>query len=247
MIRGLTDGAAPLATLEEETRRRIYLLVRARRAGVSRDEVATALGISRKLAAFHLEKLLAAGLLTARYARPPGRSGRGAGRTAKFYSLSDVEIEISLPERRYDLAGTLLVDAIQSEAPGESARDATLRVARERGVAMGSEVRNERRLRRPGPERTLAAAENVLGRHGFEPYREEPSVVALRNCPFHSLAKRAPELVCEMNRSFLEGVIRGMGNQSVEAVLSCKPGDCCVTLRAPGASPSAASERATSE
>ncbi|MGH2793402.1 MAG: hypothetical protein ACRDKG_03760 [Actinomycetota bacterium] len=146
-----------------------------------------------------------------------------------------MEIEFSLPERRYDLAGSLLVDAIQSETPGESARDATMRVAHERGAALGSEVRDARRLRRPGPERTLSVAEDVLANHGFEPYRQEPTAVALRNCPFHSLAERAPDLVCEMNRSFLDGMLRGMGNESVEAVLACKPGDCCVTLRAPGA------------
>ena len=235
VIRGLSKGADPLAVLGEETRRRVYLLVRESRTGISRDDVATALGISRKLAAFHLEKLLKAGLVNASYARPSGRSGRGAGRTAKFYSPSDVEIEVSVPERRYDLMGSLLVDAVLEAEPGEPAQEAALRVAREKGNVFGSKIRTSRSLRKPGPERTLAVAEDVLADNGFEPYREERTVVALRNCPFHSLARRAPDLVCALNRSFLDGVLRGMGNESVEAVLACKPGDCCVTLRAPGA------------
>lgn len=232
-MKGRLYGAGPLAALGEEMRRRVYLLVRSRREPLSRDEVGAALGISRKLAAFHLEKLLKAGLLRAHYARPPGRSGRGAGRTAKFYAPSEVEIEVSIPERRYDLVGSLLVEAVQAERPDESTRDAALRVARQRGAELGERVRSEMALRRPGPERTLAVAEEVLSREGFEPYRDEPGLVALRNCPFHSLAQRAPDLVCAMNRSFLEGVLRGMGNKSVEAVPERKPGDCCVTLRAP--------------
>lgn len=115
MIRGLPADTSPLATLEEGTRRRVYLLVR--HEAVSGNEVAKALGISRKLAAFYLEKLLKAGLLVARRARPPGRSGPGVGRTAKYYFDSGVETQISLAVRRYDLAGLLLVDAIQSEPP----------------------------------------------------------------------------------------------------------------------------------
>jgi len=235
VIRGVSQAADSIAVLGEETRRRVYLLVRARRTGISREETAVALGISPKLAAFHLEKLLKAGLVKASYARPAGRAGRGAGRTAKFYSPSDVEIEVSLPERRYDRMASILVDAVLEARPGESAHEAALRVAHDKGTELGSEVRSSRSLRKPGPERTLAVAEDVLAENGFEPYREEPAVVALRNCPFHSLAQRAPDLVCELNRSFLDGVLRGMGNESVEAVLACKPGDCCVTLRAPAA------------
>ena len=39
-----------------------------------------------------------------RFQRLTGRSGPGAGRTAKLYRRSDTEIGVSLPERRYDLA-----------------------------------------------------------------------------------------------------------------------------------------------
>lgn len=192
-------------------------------------------GISRRLAAFHLDKLLAKGLLKAHYARPPGRSGPGAGRSAKFYEPSDLEVGVSIPGRRYDLAGSLLARALKTQSPGEPPTRAACRVAREKGVEVGEHVRRENRLRPPGPERALSIAEKVLEDLGFEPYRDEPGVVALRNCPFHALAQEAPELVCEMNRSFIDGMLRGMGNENVQAVLACKPGDCCVSLRAPGA------------
>lgn len=230
-----TSGITRAALLADDLRRKIYEFVRDAGRPVTRDEVAQASGISWRLAAFHLEKLLERALLKSHYARPAGRAGPGAGRSAKYYELSGGQIDISIPERRYDLAGQLLVEAIQTEAPGELARETALRVAAQRGGELGEETRRQRRLRRPGPERTLAVAEEVLEEYGYEPYRDDRRVVALRNCPFRDLARLAPDLVCEMNRSFLEGLVRGMGNDSVEAVLTRKPGDCCVTLRAPGA------------
>ena len=229
------SGIAKAAVLADEQRRAIYAFVRSARAPVTREDVAQANGISWRLAAFHLEKLLGHGLLKSHYARPPERGGPGAGRSAKYYEPSEMQIEVAIPDRRYDFVGRLLVEAIQSEKPGEAAHHSVMRVATQRGREVGEVVRKRKKLRRPGPERTLAVLEDLLGEYGFEPYRDDPRVVGLRNCPFHSLAKLAPDLVCEMNRSFLEGVLRGMDNDTVESVLACRPGDCCVTLRAPGA------------
>ena len=228
-------GIRGVAALDEPLRRRIFELVRRAGRALTRDEVAAELGISRKLAAFHLDKLLARGLLKTHYARPPGRSGPGAGRSAKYYEPSGVELDVTIPERRYDLAGTLLVEAVASEQPGERAQDAAFRVARKRGLALGEDVRRAKKLRPPGPERTLAVAQEVLEEHGYEPYRDTNGVLALRNCPFHSLAQKSRDLICNMNQAFIDGLLRGLGNESVDAVLECKPGDCCVTLRAPSA------------
>lgn len=222
-----------LALLEDELRRRIYQYLRRAGRPVTREEVADETGISRRLAAFHLEKLLEEGLLESHYARPPGRGGPGAGRSAKYYEPSDVELSVSVPERHYDLAGALLVDAIRTETAKETAQEATLRVSAAKGREVGEATRRDRRLGRPGPERTLSVAQDVLERYGYEPYREAKTTVALRNCPFHTLAQQAPDLVCSMNRAFLDGMLRGMGNESVQAVLECKEGDCCVTLHAP--------------
>jgi predicted ArsR family transcriptional regulator len=224
------DTIRPLATLEDPLRHRIYLFVRGAGRSVSREDVADALGISRKLAAFHLDKLLDRGLLRAHYARPPGRSGPGAGRTSKMYEPSVMEVDVSIPERRYGLLGELLVDAIEGESRGEVARDAAARVARARGNAIGAEAREAQDLGRPGPERTLTTALGVLESFGFEPYREGQRV-RVRNCPFRALAQRAPDLVCEMSRSFIEGIVRGLGNTSVESVIERRPDECCVELR----------------
>ncbi len=118
------EAAAAVAALADELRGPIYAFVRAQARPVSRDEVAAHMGISRGLAAFHLDKLIDAGWLTASYARPPGRSGRGAGRTSKYYQPSDVRLELSVPARRYDVVGRILIAALQAAAEGESPQDA---------------------------------------------------------------------------------------------------------------------------
>src|ERR1041385_854041 len=97
----VTNGVERVATLGEPIRRRVFEAVRRAGRPVSREDVAAETGISRKLAAFHLDKLLERGLLTSHFARPPGRSGPGAGRSAKYYEPSDVQVEVSIPPRRY--------------------------------------------------------------------------------------------------------------------------------------------------
>jgi predicted ArsR family transcriptional regulator len=226
----LDRSGAALALLGDDLRRRIYRVIRAAPQPVTREEVAAATEISRKLAAFHLDRMVEVGLLTASYARPAGRGGPGAGRTAKHYRTSELQVEVSLPERHYDLVGSLLVEAITDPQPGEGPGEAAIRVSKERGMEVGRQARRTRGLRSAGPEGGLALAEEVLSEYGYEPYRTDAKTVALRNCPFHSLAKQSQELVCSMNRSLVEGVAQGLGSRTLEARLECVPGDCCVTL-----------------
>jgi predicted ArsR family transcriptional regulator len=231
-MKRLANDIGHLSVLRDELRRRIYLYVREQTGPVTREDVARALGLSRKLAAFHLDKLAEEGLLSYEYKRPPGRSGPGAGRPAKQYRPSDTELEVSVPQRRYDLLGRLLVDAVQSEAPGDKPRLHAFDTARKAGLRLGERVRQDRGLRPPGPDRTLAVAAEVLSDHGFEPSRVgDELILILRNCPFHALSRYAPELVCCMNQAFIDGLIHGLGNKNVDAALEPKPGQCCVTLR----------------
>jgi predicted ArsR family transcriptional regulator len=229
----LGDAAGSLGALQDEVRRKLYLFVRGARRPVGRDEAAEAAGISRKLAAFHLDKLVNKGLLEAHYARLPGRSGPGAGRSSKLYQPSDIEVDASIPERRYDFVGDILVDALNTRSPDESPVDAARRAARETGTHLGQEVKAKLSLRPPGAERALSVACEVLEDHGYEPFREGHDSVALSNCPFHALQQRSPELICGVNQAFIDGMLRGLGNSNVEAVLDPQPGRCCVVLQAP--------------
>lgn len=227
----LDSGTKSLAVLNEDLRRRIFLFVRGQSQPVSREETAAELGISRKLAAFHLDKLSDAGLLDHHFARPEGRSGPGAGRPAKLYRPSNMVIEISVPQRQYELAGRLLLQGIQGQPTGASAREEACRAAMREGERLGAQIRRDQGLRPPGAERTLSIALQVLSEHGFEPVRTSPDELVLRNCPFQALSKQDPEVICGMNLQFIKGLLSGLRSTSSEAALEPEPGHCCVKLR----------------
>jgi predicted transcriptional regulator len=66
-----------VAALEDDLRHGMYEFIRTARHPVTREQAAEAVGISRKLAAFHLDKLVAAGLLRSDYEPVGGlRKGR---------------------------------------------------------------------------------------------------------------------------------------------------------------------------
>src|SRR5215212_2376002 len=109
-----------VAALAEPTRRRLYDTVVRSPHPLSRDDVAGATGVPRPTTAFHLDRLVADGLLDVHYERRSGRTGPGAGRPAKLYRRAEAAVSVSLPERRYDLAGELLAAAmVEAEQSGE--------------------------------------------------------------------------------------------------------------------------------
>jgi predicted ArsR family transcriptional regulator len=52
----------------------------------------------------------------------------------------------------------------------------------------------------------------------------------LRNCPFASLAGKAPQLVCGINHAFLSGFLDTLQASTLTAVLTSRAGSCCVEL-----------------
>ncbi|CAL9278022.1 hypothetical protein SUDANB5_06553 [Streptomyces sp. SudanB5_2050] len=221
-----TDVSA-VAALDEPTRRRLYDHVVRQPAPVSRDEAASALGLARQTAAFHLDRLADESLLDVVYERRSGRTGPGAGRPAKLYKRSAKQVAVSLPERHYELAGRLLAQALEeSEATGEPVREVLHRKARELGVRLA------------GRTRTDVFA--LLEENGFEP-RHEGDAVVLGNCPFHALARDHTRTVCGMNLHLLGGVLEGLGDTGLRPRLAPAPDHCCVRLEPASAAPAPAS------
>lgn len=223
------DDLAAVGALQDSVRRSLYRYVAAQQGEVSRDEAASGVGIQRQLAAFHLDKLVEAGLLDTSYRRLSGRTGPGAGRPAKLYRRSPGERLLSLPPRKYDLAADLLADAVE-EAEDRPARVALGEVAQRFGRRLGQEIRS-RLGPRASRERRLAALAESLDGYGYEPRREGRSV-RLSNCPFHALAESHRELVCGMNLSLVQGVVDGMEAADLRSCLDPRPGECCVTVSA---------------
>ncbi|MGV9721209.1 helix-turn-helix transcriptional regulator [Nocardia beijingensis] len=227
----MTSDAAigAVAALDDELRRGMYRYIRGARRPVTRDEAAAHVGISRKLAAFHLDKLVDAGLLRARYEQVGGV--RRVGRAPKVYEPADTDVQVSIPERRHQVLAEILTDAVLAESPGETSREAAIRVARDRGAEHGQALRRELRPGRLGAERALTLLHSTLTDQGFEPSREGSGCLRLRNCPFHPLAAKAPDLVCGINHAYLRGFLDGLETDSVTALLAPAAGECCVELR----------------
>src|SRR6266480_2229583 len=221
---------ASLSSLDDPLRRRLYEVVTSQPGPVSRDGAASAAGIGRALAVYHLDKLVESGLLTASYQRPPGRSGPGAGRPAKVYARADREFAVTVPPREYELAAQLLVQAVEAD-PSDRSRAALAEAARRLGTELGSTFR-------PSPGEKDAAGRDADGRHvkgvltqqGYEPCGGDDGVIRLRNCPFHQLTKRHREVVCGMNLALVEGLVDGLGADGLRPVLDPQPGHCCVAI-----------------
>jgi predicted ArsR family transcriptional regulator len=205
----LDSGLAALSALTDGVRRAAYRAVLA--AGtVGRDEVAEALGVGRTLAAFHLDKLVAAGLLEVSYARRTGRTGPGAGRPAKLYRASTAEHTVSVPPRDYRTAAELLAESVERSGADTALFD----VAREHG-----------RRTPPGSD-----VHDLLTAHGYLP-EDTPDGIQLRNCPFHRLAEQFPPLICGMNLAMISGLLDGAGAAADwRARMDAAPGRCCVVL-----------------
>lgn len=221
-----------MAVLSEPRRREVYEFVAAHDDPVTRDDVAQGMSIERALAAFHLDKLADAGLLEVSFGRPAGRTGGpGAGRPSKLYVVSDAEVDISVPRRRYDIAGRILAKAValSSSRRSKSASDTAIAVAWEEGRLLGEAHATPGRTT---TQRALSSLEETLAAVGYQPAVEGTSV-RLRNCPFHTLTEVAPRLVCDVNESFIAGVVAGLGGEDVAEADLCGPtdGDCCVVVR----------------
>jgi predicted ArsR family transcriptional regulator len=227
------EGAGPVETIRavavlgDDSRRRMFEF--SRRAGrpITRDEAAAEVGISRKLAAFHLEKLVEAGLLRAHYERAGGI--RKVGRAPKVYEPVDADLRLAIPPRQPDLLAEILLDGV---AGHDDALESALQAAYRRGEQVGAEERARSRPGRLSAERALTLSEATLTGAGFEPSRPLPGCIRLRSCPFHPLARSQPDVVCGINHAFISGVLAGLRATTIRAVLDPDGGECCVTINA---------------
>lgn len=224
------EPATVLGALHDPVRARLYRFVRRQDHAVTREQAAEAVGISRKLAAFHLDKLVAAGLLAAGDVAQGRR--RVPGRAPKLYTPARGEWHLSVPPRRYPLLAEILVDAVRGM--GEQGRSAARRAAVGAGRGIGQEALAGRRLGRLGTERALALAAEVLDEAGYEP-RRGPESISLGNCPFAQLASGSPDLVCALNRDLISGLLEGLNaSPPLDALLVDGGPGCCVEVCARG-------------
>ncbi|HEX6947719.1 MAG TPA: helix-turn-helix domain-containing protein [Acidimicrobiia bacterium] len=197
-----------LSSLAEPVRQALYDYVASSDDAVSRDDAAAAVQVSRQVAAHHLDRLAADGLLEVEFRRLTGKTGPGAGRPAKLYRRSEQDHQVSIPPRRYVLAAQILLDAVRF---GDLPRETLVEAARRTGREIGREG--------------LAQA---LEETGYEPVTTNGEI-RFRNCPFHALREQDQETTCCLNVALVEGMVEGSGTDA-DARFAPEDGYCCVRL-----------------
>ena len=194
---------------------RLYLYVARARGPVGRDRRPPgSTGSPAHTAKFHLDKLVEEGLLDTDFRRLAGRRGRGPVGRRSCTDEQRARWTVSLPERRYELAGELLAAAIEATtAQGWTGQRAT--PWRQAGRATRTAVG------RDGARRDLC---DVLAAHGYEPHLEDGDLRHPANCPFHALAREHTALVCGMNLHLLAGPARGARMLGVHRRPGAEPG-----------------------
>jgi len=215
------DDYAAVAALADPLRRRLYRYVVAQADAVGREQAAEGAGVPLHTARFHLEKLVDEGLLETEYRRLSGRAGPGAGRPAKLYRRTATEVSVQLPERSYDLIGSVLAGAVARSLAGEPLESALTREARDRGHTSG--------VAYDGSGSDLERTAGLLADEGFEPSVDD-GILSMHNCPFDVLAREQPALVCGVSLDYVEGALEGLGCRRLETRLEPAPDRCCVRV-----------------
>ena len=202
------------AALQDPVRSNLLHLVGAAAQPVTRDAAAVALDLPRSTVVFHLDRMVEAGLLAVTYERVNGRTGPGSGRPAKMYTRTPGELNVSIPERHYDMIGDLLATALENTDGATSALDALRAAATVAGRTAG---------RRAG---TMI---DLLDQAGYEPSSTDHGT-DLANCPFHRLALRHTEVVCAANHAFLCAAAEEVGSDPAKVILDPTGEGCCVRI-----------------
>lgn len=214
-----TDQLSAIAAISDPQRRALFEFVSRSESPVSRDAAAEGLQIPRSTAAFHLDRLVQEGVLEIEFKRLSGKTGPGAGRPSKLYRRSVGEISVSIPPRRYDLAGNIMAEAIdESDRTGEPVRTVLATISAKTGHEIGA---------------AAGSLDAALDSCGYEPRDDGNGGMVLTNCPFDKLAAKHSDIICGANVALLQGVADGASEteRTVEFVTPAN-GCCCVRVSA---------------
>jgi predicted ArsR family transcriptional regulator len=196
-----------LGGIAQRELREIVLFARSRSRPVTADDVAARFHVHRSVARSRLDRLAEAGLLAVGFERRTGRSGPGAGRPAKIYSVPPETAALEFPDRHYDRLLGHLVDAVPEADLARAGAEFAHDLAPEQAV----------------PSDPRAAAERacaILGGLGFQAVVEDVTerrvTITTPTCPMRPLVVANPQAAA---------VDRGMWAELTGA-RSCETCDC---------------------
>lgn len=203
------------SALGDPTRRAVYISIRESSEPLTSGDIASAFHIHPNVARHHLDKLAADGYLDIVHRRPSGRSGPGAGRPAKYYSVSSKQIDVHFPAHRHDILSEMLVRIIERIAP-ENVREVAEQVGVEVGRELATEIGSPDDSGYEGAVRSVVRAMTGIG------FGVSSDVAGQRllmsHCPFGETAASHPDVVCSLDRGMVIGLM-GSLEHACEPVL----------------------------
>lgn len=243
------DRLAVFRALGDPTRYAIYRLLASSPEPRSTAELSAALNLHPNTLRPHLERLREAGLLTVECSsrgsvgRPPHRYRpadamplAGGGPNALLADLA-VEVACALGAAEGRCPG---VEAVASGIGRERGREVGVRQA---GAGAGGRENGVRAREGSGggAARCVEVLAAGLAELGFESESGAPSpeadrragragrvvTVSFTRCPYHELAAAHPEVVCELHRGLVEGIVDSCGGAAVEHFATLADSDPC--------------------
>lgn len=217
------DALSVYKALGDDTRFALYRELGQSPSPRSAGELAERLGLHPNTVRPHLERMREAGLLEVETVR------RGTvGRPQLRYSWAPGAPGLGLDPPAHTLLAGLL--AALAESQGADAKGAA-GLGRRWGARSASRRQNARGC--------LAALMGELERLGFDPAESEEGTgsrvrVEFLHCPFQELAEAYPELVCNLHRGIVEGVVEAAGPGMVEDFRTLADRDPCNATIIPG-------------
>lgn len=220
---GSSDGVTLLVSpVRRSVVEELAALGEAERAvGLTAAELGERLGLHTTTIRFHVDQLVAAGILSAHFVR----SG-GVGRPSKKYILH----EDALGDTAGQAAGTrpfeVLAGLLASVMSADEQDQLTPEEAGVRWAQRRAEEVSVREALAPGAGRDDKVHEviELLGEWGYTPETEELEDgtavdVTLRRCPFLDLARTHPDVVCGVHRGLLRGALTAVGEPGARVSL----------------------------
>lgn len=190
--------------------------------GLTAAELGRSLGLHSTTVRFHLDQLVAGGLVAAHSVRTGG-----AGRPAKRYVVVEDRPVAPVAEGPYQVLAGLLAAALDP-ADGDqlTPEEAGIQWVRRR-LAPDPDQPPPGAARRPGEwVAKVGAVVDLLQEWGYTPDLEVTGpcgdvTLTLQDCPFLELARERPEVVCGVHRGLLKGALEVAGEDS--AGVSLRP------------------------
>lgn len=210
-------------------RARVLELLQQRDSPVSAEDIARRFGQHVNTVRLHLDYLAQSGL--ALRERAPGT---GRGRPSWHYRANPNRPEPDPRVREYSaLAGALAALIVRtSPLPADDAHAA--------GLEWGRQEARERNLHDTSGADARRTVVSILDELGFAPAaNQRQTTVHLTNCPLLDVAARYPEVICQVHRGLIAGLLEALGKDPQGADLRpfSDPGSCRLHLDSGNAAP----------